>query len=283
MYVFVYSYIFVSMITLHYPSQGEKKFDTGISAQEIAEKLELQGYLIARLNGRLVDMGQSLSESGRLELLSWPDEATKQVFWHSSAHLLAEALEALYPGVKFGICPSIATGFYYDVDFGERSFSSDDLPFVAKKMQLLAKTKSLYVRKEVPKEEAIAYFKKKGDPYKVELLQELKDGEITFYSQGEFTDLCKGPHLPHTGHIKAIKLLQVAGAYWRGNTQNNQLTRIYGVSFPTKEELKAYLKIVEEAQRRDHRRLGTRDGALYFLFCCRCRSSSLATQRSFGS
>ena len=244
------------MIVLHCSSRDKKKFTLGKSGQEIADILGLRDCLIARLNGKLADMSRPLSESGELELLSWPDESAKQVFWHSSAHLLAEALEALYPGVKFGIGPPIATGFYYDVDFGDRSFSADDLPTVTKKMQSLAKKRAPYVRKEISKKEAITYFEQKGDPYKVELLQDLRDGDITFYTQGGFTDLCRGPHLPHTGHIKAIKLLQVAGAYWRGDTQNKQLTRIYGLSFPTKEELRAYLQILEEAKRRDHRRVG---------------------------
>jgi len=189
-------------------------------------------------------------------LLTWNDTKGKSTFWHSSAHLMAEALEALYPGTKFGIGPSIETGFYYDVDFGDKHFSSDDFKQIEDKMIELAKTKSEYLRKEVSKADAIQYFKEKGDEYKLDLLEGLNDGDITFYSQGNFTDLCRGPHIPNTGFIKAVKLMSVAGAYWRGDEKNKQLTRLYAVTFPKQSELTDYLHLLEEAKKRDHRKLG---------------------------
>lgn len=238
-----------------YPKGQEQRFAVGTTGQEIATAMGIKGALVARLDGLLMDLSQPLPK-GHLELLNWEETAGQQVFWHSTAHLMAEALEALYPGLKFGIGPPIENGFYYDVDFGEQPFSAEDLPSVEKKMQSLSQARAAYQRQEVPKAEALAYFKKKKDPYKLELLEELKDGEISFYTQGGFTDLCKGPHIPHTGYIKAIKLLQIAGAYWRGKVENKQLTRIYGISFPNKEALKAHLQMLEEAKRRDHRRMG---------------------------
>ena len=203
-----------------------------------------------------MDISRPIGRSGTLELLDWSREEARRIFWHSTAHLMAEALEALYPGLKLGIGPSIEGGFYYDVDFGDHNFSADDFKAVEKKMYTLAGQGNPFLRAEISKPDAIEYFTKKNDPYKLELLEGLKDGDITFYTQGQFTDLCLGPHIPHTSHIKAIKLLQVAGAYWRGDIQKKQLTRIYGVSFPQKEALKAHLQLLEEAARRDHRRLG---------------------------
>jgi len=191
-----------------------------------------------------------------LQLLTWKDKEGQQTYWHSSAHLMAEALEALYPGVKLAIGPAVDSGFYYDVDFGDQHFSSESFAALEKKMMELAKNNSVFVRKEVSKADATDYFTAKGDPYKLELIQDLADGSITFYEQGNFTDLCRGPHIPHTGHIKAVKLLNTAGAYWRGNEKNKQLTRIYGVTFPKKSELDEHLERMEEAKKRDHRKLG---------------------------
>ena len=186
----------------------------------------------------------------------WEDDEAKRIFWHSSAHLMAEALEALYPGVKFGVGPAVETGFYYDVDFGGRQISDTDLAAIEKKMLELAKTKETFERVEVSKADAMEYFKKKGDPYKCELIEALEDGTITFYKNGNFTDLCRGPHVKHADDIKAIKLLSIAGAYWKGDQTRQQLTRIYGVTFPKKSMLDEYLQMLEEAKKRDHRKLG---------------------------
>ncbi|HLZ16486.1 MAG TPA: threonine--tRNA ligase, partial [Cyclobacteriaceae bacterium] len=191
-----------------------------------------------------------------IRIFTWNDKGGKYAFWHSSAHLLAEALEALYPGVKFGIGPPIENGFYYDVDLGAKDFGEDDLAAVEKKMIELARLNNAFVRKDVSKAEATDYFKKKGDEYKLELIDGLQDGSITFYQQGNFVDLCRGPHIPTTGPIKAVKLLNVAGAYWRGNEKNKMLTRIYGITFPKQKELDEYLHLLEEAKKRDHRKLG---------------------------
>jgi len=191
-----------------------------------------------------------------VKLLTWNDAQAKATFWHSSAHLMAEALESLYPGTKFGIGPAIETGFYYDVDFGDREFSSDEFKKIEDKMIELAKTREEFIRKPVSKADAIEYFTDKGDEYKLDLIKDLPDGSITFYSQGEFTDLCRGPHIPNTGFIKAVKLMSVAGAYWRGDESRKQLTRIYGVTFPKASELTDYLHLIEEAKKRDHRKLG---------------------------
>ncbi|MGZ4038008.1 MAG: threonine--tRNA ligase [Bacteroidia bacterium] len=197
-----------------------------------------------------------MEHDATVKLLTWNDTHGKATFWHSSAHLMAEALEALYPGTKFGIGPAIETGFYYDVDFGEREFSSDDFKQIEEKMLELAKTREEYIRKPVSKAEAIDYFTEKGDEYKLDLIKDLPDGSITFYSQGNFTDLCRGPHIPNTGFVKAVKLMNVAGAYWRGDETRKQLTRIYAVTFPKQSELTDYLHLIEEAKKRDHRKLG---------------------------
>ncbi|MFZ9498583.1 MAG: threonine--tRNA ligase, partial [Bacteroidia bacterium] len=202
------------------------------------------------------DLQRSLPETARLRLLKWEEPGARSTFWHSSAHLLAEALEALYPGIRLGIGPAIEQGFYYDIDFGDHAFSSDDFPKVEKKMLELASQSSAFQRREVSKSEAVAYFEEKGDPYKLELLEGLEDGRITFYTQGAFTDLCRGPHLRDTSAIKAVKLLNTAGAYWRGNEKNKQLTRIYGITFPQAKELEQHLHLLEEARKRDHRKLG---------------------------
>ena len=226
---------------------------------EIAESISsglARNVLSARVNGKIWDATRPITTDATLALLTWTDKDGKSTFWHSSAHLLAEALEALYPGVKFGIGPSIDSGFYYDVDLGERTLSVDDLPAIEQKMLELAREKNTYDRREVSKAEALAYFEEKGDEYKLELISELEDGTITFYQQGDFVDLCKGPHIPDTGKVKAVKLLNVAGAYWRGDEKRKMLTRIYGVSFPKQKELKQHLEMLEEARKRDHRKLG---------------------------
>lgn len=241
------------------PDGSIREYELGASAMDVALSISeglARNVLAAEINGEVWDANRPIQEDSSIKLLTWNDTDGKSTFWHSSAHLLAEALEALYPGVKLGIGPAIENGFYYDVDFGEKTFSSDDFPALEKKMKELAKTKSQYIRKEVSKEEAIKYFTEKGDEYKLDLIKDLEDGTITFYEQGNFTDLCRGPHIPNTGPIKAVKLLNTAGAYWRGDENSKQLTRIYGISFPKQKELTEYLELLEEAKKRDHRKLG---------------------------
>ncbi|MFN3940813.1 MAG: aminoacyl--tRNA ligase-related protein, partial [Chitinophagales bacterium] len=232
---------------------------SGVTALEIAKSISeglARKVLSAEINGEVWDATRPLQTDATIKLLTWDDAKGKASFWHSSAHLMAEALESLYPGVKFGIGPPIENGFYYDVDLGDRQLSADDLPAIEKKMQELAKQGNAYVRTEVSKKEALQYFTEKDDAYKLELISELEDGKITFYSQGNFVDLCRGPHIPDTGFIKAVKLTNIAGAYWRGNEKNKMLTRIYGITFPKQSELDAYLQMLEEAKKRDHRKIG---------------------------
>ncbi len=224
-------------------------------ARSISEGLARK-VIAAKVNGEVWDLTRPIGQDATVQLLTWDDPEGKATFWHSSAHLMAEALEALYPGIKFGIGPPIDQGFYYDIDFGDREFDGHELAKVEQKMQELAQRKDPYVRKEVSKQEALDYFTKKGDEYKLELIEELPDGEITFYEVGDFVDLCRGPHIPNTGLIKAVKLLNVAGAYWRGSEKNKMLTRIYGITFPKQKELKEFLERLEEAKKRDHRKLG---------------------------
>lgn len=224
-------------------------------AESISQGLA-RNVLSAKVNGEVWDASRSIQDDATLQLLTWDDKEGKSTFWHSSAHLMAEALEALYPGIKFGIGPPIDNGFYYDVDTGDRQLSTNDFAAIEAKMTELARVKSEYKRREVSKAEAISYFTQKGDEYKVELLQELTDGSITFYEQGNFTDLCKGPHIPNTEKIKAVKLLSLAGAYWRGDETKKQMTRIYAITFPKQKELEDYLHLLEEAKKRDHRKLG---------------------------
>lgn len=224
-------------------------------ALSISEGLA-RNVLAAKVNGEVWDSTRPIHDDATLQLLTWNDKEGKSTFWHSSAHLMAEALEALYPGVKFGIGPPIENGFYYDVDTGDRVLSANDLEKVEQKMQALAKEKKEYIRKDVSKADAIKYFEEKGDQYKLELLEDLQDGQITFYEQGNFVDLCRGPHIPDTGKIKAVKLLSLAGAYWRGDETRPQMTRIYGITFPKQKELTEYLHMLEEAKKRDHRKLG---------------------------
>jgi threonyl-tRNA synthetase len=246
-------------IHITFPDGAVRAYPAGISALEIAKSISeglARNVLSAKVNGEVWDATRPIHEDATLALLTWNDADGKKTFWHSSAHLLAEALEALYPGIKLGIGPPIENGFYYDIDFGDRIFSSEDFAKVEAKMNELAKQESTFVRREMPKQAAIEYFTTKQDPYKLELLQDLTDGEITFYEQGAFTDLCRGPHIPHTGFIKAIKLISTAGAYWRGSEKNKQLTRVYAITFPKKSELDEYLLMLEEAKKRDHRKLG---------------------------
>jgi threonyl-tRNA synthetase len=247
------------MISITLPDGSVREYDKGITAMQIALSISeglARNVLAAEVDGEVWDSSRPIEQDSSVKLLTWNDAKGKSTYWHSSAHLLAEALEALYPGTKFGIGPAIETGFYYDVDFGDHQFSSDDFKKIEDKVIELARTKSDYIRKPVSKADAIAYFTEKGDEYKLDLLKDLPDGSITFYTQGNFTDLCRGPHIPNTGVIKAVKLMSVAGAYWRGDESRKQLTRIYGVTFPKASELTDYLHLIEEAKKRDHRKLG---------------------------
>ena len=247
------------MIKITLPDNSVKEYEGVVTplivAADISEGLA-RNVLAAKVDGETWDSNRALDRDCNLQLLTWKDDEGKATMWHSSAHLMAEALEALYPGTKFGIGPSIENGFYYDVDFGEHSFSSDDFKKIELKMLDLAREKNDYERQEISKKEAIEYFKNKGDEYKLELLEDLDDGTITFYTQGNFTDLCRGPHIPNTATIKAVKLLKVAGAYWKGDEKNKQLTRLYGITFPKQKELAEHLEMLELAKERDHRKLG---------------------------
>ncbi|WP_422354076.1 threonine--tRNA ligase [Roseivirga pacifica] len=248
-----------SNIKVTLPDGNVKEFPKGASAMDVAMSISeglARNVLAAEVNGEVWDADRALPAETALKLLTWNDQDGKSTFWHSSAHLMAEALEALYPGIKLGIGPAIEHGYYYDIDFGDQEFDSADLERIENKMLELAREKNTYNRSEVSKSDAIAYFEEKGDEYKLELIDGLEDGSITFYQQGAFTDLCRGPHIPHTGMIKAVKLLNVAGAYWRGDEKRKQLTRIYGITFPKQKELKEYLHMLEEAKKRDHRKIG---------------------------
>jgi threonyl-tRNA synthetase len=241
------------------PDGTVKEVEKGTTSLDIAKGISeglARNVLAAEVNNEVIDAMRPIETDSTLKLLTWNDKEGKSTMWHSSAHLMAEALEILYPGVKLAIGPSIKSGFYYDVDFMDYTFAEKDLEKVEQKMKELAKQKSKFIREEMPKEKAIDYFKEKQDPYKLELLEDLEDGTITFYTQGEFTDLCRGPHIPHTGFIKSIKLTSIAGAYWRGDEKNKQLTRIYGITFPKNAELNEYLEKLELARQRDHRKLG---------------------------
>jgi threonyl-tRNA synthetase len=247
------------MIHITLPDGAVREYQEGVSSMDVARSISeglARKVLAAEVNGEVWDASRPISADAKLKLLLWDDKNGKSTFWHSSAHLMAEALEALFPGVKLGIGPPIENGFYYDVDLGDRTISEEDLKKLEDKMKELAKQNSVYQRREVPKAEAVQYFAEKDDPYKLELIRDLQDGQITFYTQGNFTDLCRGPHIPNTGFIKAIKLTNIAGAYWRGNEKNKMLTRIYGITFPNQKELDEYLALLEEAKKRDHRKLG---------------------------
>lgn len=246
-------------INITLPDGSVREYPQGISSYQVALSISeglARNVLAAKVNGQTWDASRPIDTDASLQLLTWNDTEGKSTFWHSSAHLLAEALEALYPGVKFGIGPALENGFYYDVDLGGRSFSQDEFKQVEDKMLELARTKSDYKRQEVSKSDAFTYFTEKGDEYKLDLIKDLADGTITFYTQGNFTDLCRGPHIPNTGFIKAAKLMNVAGAYWRGDEKNKMLTRIYAITFPKQKELEDYLYLLEEAKKRDHRKLG---------------------------
>jgi threonyl-tRNA synthetase len=247
------------MIKISFPDGQVREYENGVTPMDVALSISeglARNVLAAKLNGNVVDASTPIESDASLQLLTWNDEDGKKTFWHSSAHLMAEAIEALYPGTKFGIGPAIENGFYYDIDLGGKEFGSDQFKEIEDKMVELARQKSEYVRKSVSKSDAIAYFTEKDDEYKLELLEGLSDGSITFYSQGNFTDLCRGPHIPSTGFIKSVKLLSVAGAYWRGDEKRKQMTRIYAITFPKAKELEEYLFLLEEAKRRDHRKLG---------------------------
>jgi len=247
------------MIDIVLPDNSVRQVEVGTTAMDIAKSISeglARNVLSAKFNDKVIDAMLPLTEDGRLQLLTWKDEEGKSTMWHSSAHLMAEAISILYPNAKFGIGPDIENGFYYDIDFGEKTITQDNLAAIEKKMKELASQKQLFVRTEVAKADALKTFTDKGDEYKVELIEGLEDGSISFYQCGDFTDLCRGPHIPHTGYIKAIKLLSVAGAYWRGDEKRKQLTRIYGVTFPKNKELTEYLALLEEAKKRDHRKIG---------------------------
>lgn len=257
--IFAAQFFFNMTIEVTFPDGNVRKYDAGTTALQIAQSISeglARNVLAAKVNDTVQDATLALNNSCTLQLLTWNDLEGKSTMWHSSAHLMAEALEFYYPGIKLAIGPPVTNGFYYDVDLMDHSISEKDLEKIEEKMKELARQKNPFIRQEISKAEAIAYFEEKQDPYKLELLSELQDGTITFYTQGNFTDLCRGPHIPDTGFIKAVKLTAIAGAYWRGDEKNKQLTRIYGITFPKQSELTEYLERVEEAKRRDHRKLG---------------------------
>ena len=255
------------MIDITLPDGTIKQVDKNSTAMDLALSISeglARNVLAAEVNGSVVDANLPIEASASLKLLTWNDDDGKSTMWHSSAHLMAEAIQFYYPNAKFAIGPPIEKGFYYDIDFMGESFSENDLQKIESKMKELAKAKNQYIRKEISKKDALSYFKTKEDPYKLELLEGLEDGSITFYTQGGFTDLCRGPHIPHTGFIKAVKLTAVAGAYWRGDEKNKQLTRIYGITFPKNAELNQHMEMLEEAKKRDHRKLGKELGLFTF-------------------
>lgn len=247
------------MINLRFPDGAVRSYEPGISGLDVAKSISeglMRKVLAVSIDGKIVDAFGPITTDGEIKFLTWDDEGGKSTFWHSSAHLMAEALQHFYPDTKFAIGPPIEKGFYYDIDLGEAKITDADLEQIEKKMKELAGKKERFARQEVAKADAIKYFTKKQDPYKLELIDGLQDGQITFYTQGDFTDLCRGPHIPNTGFIKAIKLTNIAGAYWRGDEKNKMLTRIYGVTFPSNKELEEYNTMMEEARKRDHRKLG---------------------------
>jgi threonyl-tRNA synthetase len=247
------------MIDITFPDGTVRQYENGTTPMAIAKSISeglAKKILVCKVNDQRWDLQRSIYSSASLQLFSWEDKEGKATYWHSSAHLMAEALEAIYPGVKFGIGPALDQGFYYDVDLRGNTLQNEDLVKLEKKMLELASRNNEYKRQEISKEDALQYFTEKGDEYKVELINELEDGTITLYSQGNFIDLCRGPHIPNTGYIKAIKLTSIAGAYWRGDQSRQQLTRIYGISFPKQKDLDDYLLMLEEAKKRDHRKLG---------------------------
>ena len=247
------------MINITFPDGSVREYESGVTPFKVAESISPRfaaDVLAARINGQEWDIARPINEDAVIELFKWDDEEGKHAFWHSSAHLLAEALQELYPGVKFGIGPAIENGFYYDIDPGEHKITSEDFAKIEKKMMELVAKKEDIVRADISKDDALKMFGDRGETYKCELISELEDGHITTYTQGSFTDLCRGPHIPNTSPIKAVKVLSLAGAYWRGDEKRNQLVRVYGISFPKKKMLDEYLALLEEAKKRDHRKLG---------------------------
>ncbi len=247
------------MVQIQFPDGAVRSYEKGITALGIAKSISeglAKKVLAASVNGEVYDASRPIQEDAALKLLTWDDADGKNTFWHSSAHLLAEAVEMQFPGAKFWVGPALEKGFYYDIDLGDKSIKEEDVLSLEKKMNELAKQANAYIRKEMSKAEAIAYFTEKGDEYKLDLLAGLEDGSITFYSQGQFTDLCRGPHIPNTSFIKAIKITNIAGAFWKGDEKNKMLTRVYGITFPNQKELDEYLLLLEEAKKRDHRKLG---------------------------
>ena len=247
------------MINISFPDGAVRQYEVGVSALDIAKSISeglARKVLAATINGHVWDASRPIMTDAALKLITWDDSEGKNTFWHSSAHVMAEAVESIFPGVKFWVGPALEKGFYYDMDLGDKKLTDEDLAVLEKKMNELAKKNNSFIRKEISKTEATEYFQAKGDEYKLDLLGNLTDGEITFYTQGQFTDLCRGPHIPSTGFIKAIKLMSIAGAYWKGDEKNKQLTRLYGITFPNQKELDEYLLLLEEAKKRDHRKLG---------------------------
>ncbi len=251
------------MIKITLPDGAVREYPEGSTSLDIAKSISeglARKVIAANVNGEVWDATRPITQDAALKLLTWNDPEGKSTFWHSTAHLMAEAVESVFPGVKFWVGPAVENGFYYDMDLGGRAITEEDLRKLETKMTELAGKQNKFIRREVPKAEAVHFFQEKGDEYKLDLLQNLNDGEITFYTQGAFTDLCRGPHIPDTGFIKALKLTNIAGAYWKGDEKNKQLTRLYGVSFPSKKELDEYLLMLEEAKKRDHRKLGKEMG-----------------------
>src|SRR6478609_3813499 len=238
------------MINISFPDGAVREYESGVTALDVAKSISeglARKVLAASVNGQVWDATRPITADASLKLLTWNDAEGQNTFWHSSAHLMAEAVESLFPGVKFWVGPALDKGFYYDMDLGDRKMTEEDLLVLEKKMNELAKQANSYTRKEISKADAVKYFEEKGDEYKLDLLQNLEDGGITFYTQGGFTDLCRGPHIPNTGFIKAIKLTNISGAYWKGDEKNKQLTRVYGITFPQYKELDEYLQMLEEA------------------------------------
>ena len=247
------------MIKITFPDGAIREYEAGTSALDIAKSISeglARKVLAASVNGEVWDATRPINNDASLKLITWDDADGKSTFWHSSAHLMAEAVQERFPAAKFWVGPALDNGFYYDIDLGDNKLTEEDLAALEKKMNELARQNNAYIRKEIPKPEALNHFSEKGDEYKLDLLQNLEDGSITFYTQGNFTDLCRGPHIPSTGFIKAIKLTNIAGAYWKGDEKNKQLTRIYGITFPNQKELEEYVLMLEEAKKRDHRKLG---------------------------
>jgi threonyl-tRNA synthetase len=247
------------MVQIQFPDGAVRSFEKGITALGIAKSISeglAKKVLAASVNGEVYDATRPINSDAALKLLTWDDADGKNTFWHSSAHLLAEAVEMQFPGAKFWVGPALEKGFYYDIDLGGKTIKEEDIIILEKKMNELAKQANAYIRKEMSKAEAVTYFTEKGDEYKLDLLSGLEDGTITFYTQGQFTDLCRGPHIPNTGAIKAIKITNIAGAFWKGDEKNKMLTRVYGITFPNQKELDEYLLLLEEAKKRDHRKLG---------------------------